>query len=54
MDKKWLIRKKYIKKRNKNYFPIDSKFFKPLIDLIKKKILKKNQKYLYISQPLKR
>ncbi len=44
MDKKWLIRKKYIKKRNKNYFPINSKFFKPLIDLIKKKNFKKKPK----------
>ena len=47
MDKKVLIRKKYLKKRKKNYFLIESKFFKPLINLIKKKKLKKPKISLY-------
>ena len=44
MDKKRLIRKNYIVKRKKYYFSIDSNFFKPLIDLIKKKKFKKKPK----------
>ena len=44
MDKKGLIRKNYIVKRKKNYFSIDSNFFKPLIDLIEKKKFKKKPK----------
>ena len=44
MDKKGLIRKSYIVKRKKNYFSIDSNFFKPLIDLIEKKKFKKKPK----------
>ena len=49
MDKKGLLRKKFIAKRKKNYFSIDSKFFKPIIKLIKKKKFKKKLKIsLYI------
>ena len=37
MDKKVAIRKKYFLKRKKKYFKVDSKFFTPLIKLLKKK-----------------
>tara|TARA_Y100000591_G_scaffold310359_1_gene312580 strand:+ start:1116 stop:1667 length:552 start_codon:yes stop_codon:yes gene_type:complete len=37
MDKKGLIRKKYLYKRYKNYFEINENFFYPLIKIIKKK-----------------
>ena len=42
MDKKGLIRKKYLLRRKKNYFQINEKFFFPLIKIIKDKL--KNQK----------
>ena len=43
MDKKKLIRVQFLKKRKKNYFEINDKFFYPLIRLIKKiKNKKKN------------
>ena len=42
MDKKSLIRKKYIIKRKKNYFQIKKNFFNPLIKILKEKV--KNKK----------
>ena len=46
MDKKDAIRKKYFLKRKKKYFKVDSKFFTPLIKLLKKKF---RNKHLNIS-----
>ena len=37
MDKKGVIRRKYLIKRKKNYFKIKSNFYNPLIKLLKKK-----------------
>ena len=37
MDKKELIRKKYLFKRKKNFFQINENFFNPLKKLIKNK-----------------
>ena len=42
MDKKSLIRKKYLNKRKKHYFSINKNFFNPLIKIIKQKF--KNKK----------
>ena len=42
MDKKSLIRKKYIIKRKKSYFQIKKNFFNPLIKILKEKV--KNKK----------
>ena len=50
MDKKKLIRLQFLKKRKKNYFEINDKFFNPLIRLIKKiKNKKKNISLYYPS-----
>ena len=46
MDKKKLIRKKFLLKRKKNYFEITEKFFTPLKNLFKNKGIKKKN---YIS-----
>mgnify|MGYP001316886593 CR=1 FL=1 len=47
MLNKEFIRKKYLKKRKKNFFKINNKFFNPLIKLLKKKKLKKTNIALY-------
>ena len=46
MDKKGVIRRKYLIKRKKNYFKIKSNFYNPLIKLLKKK---NNVKKRFIS-----
>ena len=48
MDKKRLIRKKYLFQRKKHFFEIKKNFFIPIINLIKKNPSKKKQIYLYI------
>lgn len=50
MDKKGLIRKKYLLRRKKNYFQINEKFFFPLIKIIKEK-LKNKKKIIAIYYP---
>ena len=50
MDKKGLIRKKYLLRRKKNYFQINEKFFFPLIKIIKDK-LKNKKKNIALYYP---
>ena len=50
MDKKGLIRKKYLLRRKKNYFQINEKFFFPLIKIIKEK-LKNKKKIIALYYP---
>ncbi len=50
MDKKGLIRKKYLIKRKKNYFNTKPNFFNPLIKLLKKKN-KVKKKFVSIYYP---
>ena len=47
MDKKKAIRKNYFNKRKKNFFQISQKFFKPFINLVKKKYKKNINISLY-------
>ena len=42
MVNKGLIRKKYLTKRKKNYFDVNTNYFTPLINLFRKKIKKRN------------
>ena len=49
MDRKGLIRKRYLKKRKRKYFQISENFFTPLINLIKKNKVKKNISIYYPS-----
>ena len=50
MDKKGLIRKKYLLRRKKYYFQINEKFFFPLIKIIKDK-LKNKKKNIALYYP---
>ena len=51
MDRKNLIRKKYLKKRKSNYFSINRNFFLPLINLIKRKNIKNKNSNIALYYP---